>query len=66
MTELTALAKKLTTRKADGSLDVVGFDPFFGFFQNTPTVYAPLFGAQWQDAERQVHARAPTRNGRGC
>jgi multiple sugar transport system substrate-binding protein len=50
MTELTELAKKLTTRKEDGSLDVVGFDPFFGFFQNTPTTYAPLFGAQWQDA----------------
>jgi multiple sugar transport system substrate-binding protein len=51
VTELTALAKKLTTRKADGSLDVVGFDPFFGFFQNTPGVYATLFGAQWQDAD---------------
>jgi multiple sugar transport system substrate-binding protein len=50
ITELTEDAKKLTTRKADGSLDVVGFDPFFGFFQNTPTTYAPLFGAQWQDA----------------
>ena len=51
VTELTALAKKLTTRKADGSLDVVGFDPFFGFFQNTPGVYATLFGAHWQDAD---------------
>ena len=49
ITELTEDAKKLTTRKADGSLDVVGFDPFFGFFQNTPTTYAPLFDAQWQD-----------------
>src|SRR5262245_19023420 len=32
--ELTAYAKKLTKRKGDGSLDVVGFDPFFGFYQN--------------------------------
>jgi multiple sugar transport system substrate-binding protein len=33
--ELTTYAKKLTKRKADGSLDVVGFDPFIGFYQNS-------------------------------
>ena len=64
--ELTALAKKLTTRKADGSLDVVGFDPFFGFFQNTPGVYAPLFGAQWQNADGNSTLGDGPRTGRRC
>ena len=59
------MAKALTTKKADGSLDVVGFDPFFGFFQNTPTVYATLFGAQWQDADGKS-SLAPTPPGRRC
>ena len=47
--ELTAYAKKLTTRKADGSLDVVGYDPFIGFYQNTISAYAPLVNAKWFD-----------------
>lgn len=48
--ELTAYAKKLTTRKADGSLDVVGYDPFFGFYQNSIGAYQPLVGAKYFDA----------------
>jgi multiple sugar transport system substrate-binding protein len=48
--ELTAYAKKLTTRKADGSLDVVGFDPFIGFYQNSIGAYQPLVGAKYFDA----------------
>ena len=35
LAELTAYAKKLTKKNADGSLEVVGFDPFIGFYQNT-------------------------------
>ena len=34
ISELTADAKKLTVRNADGSLKVVGFDPFIGFYEN--------------------------------
>ena len=48
--ELTAYAKKLTTRKADGSLDVVGYDLFIGFYQNTISAYAAA-------GERQVVRR---------
>jgi multiple sugar transport system substrate-binding protein len=48
--ELTAYAKKLTKRKADGSLDVVGFDPFIGFYQNSIGAYQPLVGAKYFDA----------------
>ena len=48
--ELSSYAKKLTTRKADGSLDVVGFDPFIGFYQNSIGAYQPLVGAKYFDA----------------
>ncbi len=48
--ELTAYAKKLTTRKADGTLDVVGYDPFIGFYQNSIGAYQPLVGAKYFDA----------------
>jgi multiple sugar transport system substrate-binding protein len=48
--ELTTYAKKLTTRKSDGSLDVVGFDPVFGFYQNGIGGYQPLVGAKYFDA----------------
>jgi multiple sugar transport system substrate-binding protein len=51
LTELTQYAKKLTKRKADGSLDVVGYDPFFGFYQNTPGAYQPLVGAKYFDSK---------------
>jgi multiple sugar transport system substrate-binding protein len=47
--ELMDYAKKLTVKKPDGSLEVVGFDPFFGFFQNTAQSWAPLWGAKWID-----------------
>ena len=47
MSELTADAKKLTTRNSDGSLGVVGFDPEQGFYENAPAHYGPLFGADW-------------------
>ena len=47
--ELTSYAKKLTTKKADGSLDVVGYNPFFGFYQNTISAYQPLINAKWFD-----------------
>jgi multiple sugar transport system substrate-binding protein len=49
MSELTADAKKLTTRDAKGNLDVVGYDPAQGFYENAPAHYGPLFGAQWVD-----------------
>ena len=51
MEELTAYAKKLTVKNADGSLKVVGYDPEFGFYQNTSGAYQPLFGATWFDKQ---------------
>ena len=52
MSELTADAKKLTKRNKDGSLKVVGYNPFLGFYAgNAPdlSAYAPLFGAKYVD-----------------
>jgi multiple sugar transport system substrate-binding protein len=51
MSELTADAKKLTQRDASGKLQVVGFDPAQGFYENAPAHYGPLFGAAWVDAQ---------------
>src|ERR1700750_457828 len=34
LSELTAVAKKLTIRTPDGSLKQVGIDPFIGFYEN--------------------------------
>ena len=48
--QLTAYAKKLTVRNADGTLKVVGYDPEFGFYQNTSGAVQPLAGAKWFDA----------------
>lgn len=50
LSQLTAYAKKLTERNADGSLKVVGFDPMFGFYQGTPGVYQPLTAGKYFDA----------------
>jgi multiple sugar transport system substrate-binding protein len=49
MSELTAAAKKLTEKNADGTFKVVGFDPAQGFYENAPAHYGPLFGANWVD-----------------
>jgi multiple sugar transport system substrate-binding protein len=45
--ELASYARKLTKRNADGSLKVVGFNPFFGFYQNTAGAYQPAVNAKW-------------------
>ena len=49
MSELTDYAKRLTTRRADGSLRVVGFNPLFGFYENTVAIFGHQFGARWFD-----------------
>lgn len=47
--ELTEMAKALTVRNPDGSIKVAGFVPTFGFYENTPEVMAPAWGAEWLD-----------------
>ncbi|MFG1923013.1 ABC transporter substrate-binding protein [Cryptosporangium sp. NPDC048952] len=50
MTELAADAKKLTKFNADGSIKVAGFVPTLGFYNNRVDVWAPQFGAEWQNS----------------
>jgi multiple sugar transport system substrate-binding protein len=60
ISELTADAKKLTTRNPDGSLKVVGLDPFIGFYENVPERWAVAFGAKWLDpSAHSMLARSP-------
>jgi diguanylate cyclase (GGDEF)-like protein/PAS domain S-box-containing protein len=47
MTELTAFAKRLTKRRPDGSLEVVGFNPLIGFYENGVSHFGHQFGARW-------------------
>ena len=47
ISELTADAKKLTKFNPDGSIKVLGFDPFIGFYENVPERWAPVFGSKW-------------------
>lgn len=51
MSELTDYAKRLTRRRPDGSLAVVGFNPLSGFYENSVAIYGHHFGASWFDAE---------------
>jgi diguanylate cyclase (GGDEF)-like protein/PAS domain S-box-containing protein len=47
--ELTEYAKKLTRRNVDGSLAVVGFNPIFGFYENSVANVGHLFAGKWTD-----------------
>jgi multiple sugar transport system substrate-binding protein len=53
MTELAAMAKKLTQRNADGTIKVAGFVPTVGFYENAPAHYAPQYGAKWLTGDGQ-------------
>ena len=51
ISELMEDAKKLTERNPDGSLKVVGLDPFDGFYENIAAHWAPQWGVDWVDDE---------------
>jgi ABC-type glycerol-3-phosphate transport system substrate-binding protein len=51
MSELMTYAKKLTQRNPDGSLKVVGLDPFIGLYENVPERWIASYGAKWLDAK---------------
>jgi multiple sugar transport system substrate-binding protein len=50
LSELQAMAMKLTQYNPDGSIKVAGFVPLFGWHANTSAPYAQAFGATWLDA----------------
>jgi multiple sugar transport system substrate-binding protein len=47
LSELTAMAEKITKRDGAGAIQVAGFVPSFGFYENAPAHFAPSFGATW-------------------
>ncbi|HYQ62818.1 ABC transporter substrate-binding protein [Actinophytocola sp.] len=47
MTELADMAKKLTRRKPDGTIEVAGFLPILNFYEHTPQHTAPMWDARW-------------------
>jgi multiple sugar transport system substrate-binding protein len=47
MTELADMAKKLTKRAPDGTIEVAGFLPLLNFYEHTPQHTAPVWNAQW-------------------
>lgn len=47
MEELEEMALAMTTYNADGSIDVLGFNPLMGYYENTPTNWAMTVGATW-------------------
>jgi multiple sugar transport system substrate-binding protein len=49
LSELTAMAKKLTEYNPDGSIKVAGFFPLFGMYQNTVNTLGHAYGAKWYD-----------------
>lgn len=47
LTELTTMAKALTKRRADGTIERAGFLPQFGFYEFSPSHMAPAGDAKW-------------------
>jgi multiple sugar transport system substrate-binding protein len=47
LAELADLAKRLTVRKPNGTIERAGFLPLFGFYENSPSHMSPMVGAGW-------------------
>jgi len=51
LAELSDLAKKLTKRRADGTIERAGFLPLAGFYENSASHMYPMVGAAWLKAD---------------
>jgi len=51
LAELTDMAKKLTKRKVDGTIERAGFLPLWGFYEFSPSHWPPVTGARWLNAD---------------
>ena len=49
--ELADDAKKLTKRAADGTIQVAGFLPEWGFYENSPSHLGPMVGGKWLNGD---------------
>jgi multiple sugar transport system substrate-binding protein len=52
ISQLTAMAKKLTQRDSSGKLKVVGFNPFPSWYENVPAHFAPSWRAEWMNGDK--------------
>ena len=52
ISQLTAMAKKLTQRDSNGKLKVVGFNPFPSWYENVPAHFGPSWGAKWMNGDK--------------
>ena len=59
ISELTAMAKKLTQRDSSGKLKVVGFNPFPSWYENVPAHFGPSWGANWVDSNGNSNLNTP-------
>ena len=59
ISELTAMAKKLTQRDSSGKLKVVGFNPFPSWYENVPAHFGPSWGANWVDSKGNSNLNTP-------
>ena len=57
LSELHAMAKKLTVRNADGSLKRIGIDPLFGHYEVFSDALRQAYGAPWFDAAASRNSR---------
>lgn len=53
MSELADMAKKLTKRSADGTIQVAGFLPLLNFYEHTPQHIVPGWDAKWLTADEK-------------
>jgi multiple sugar transport system substrate-binding protein len=51
LSELSDMAKKLTKRKSDGTIERAGFLPLFAFYENSPSHLYPMVNAKWLNAD---------------
>lgn len=58
ISQLTALAKKLTVRNPDGSIKVAGFLPSVTYYEHVPEHIAPSFGVTWLNAQGRANFAA--------
>jgi multiple sugar transport system substrate-binding protein len=60
MSELADMARKLTKRSGDGTIQTAGFVPLLNFYEHTPQHVAPAWNAQWlTDDERSAIGSDP-------
>lgn len=53
VSQLADMAKKLTRRSADGTIEVAGFMPNMQYYENSPSHWGPSWGATWFTGDEQ-------------